>query len=136
MMSKPRFRHGWIIVNGNSQCPDCAEINRLKSELEEVNRKHVVFERVAECDRENMFELREQLFLARTEIEALTDCLNGSRKTTYTAEMYDKAVQQARQEAARECVEIVKSLKATSELMEIKYRIMLKFGLEKINHGN
>jgi hypothetical protein len=38
--------------------------------------------------------------------------------------------QQARQEAARECLEIIRSMKSCSELMEIKYRIMLKFGLE------
>lgn len=49
------------------------------------------------------------------EVEALTDCLNGSRKATYTAEMYDKGVAEARREGWEQG-------KAEAKMLSFSYR--------------
>ena len=74
-------------------CPYC-EIERLKVLIRE--QAHTIERMVSEAYETP--ELLSQLAEARAEVKALTDCLNGSRKATYTAEMYDKGVAEARRE--------------------------------------
>jgi hypothetical protein len=54
---------------------------------------------------------QKRIFGSDDEIDALTDCLNGSSKATYTAKMYDKGIEAAHQagiaEAVKGCVEII-----------------------------
>jgi len=95
-----------------------AEIDRLKGELEDTikyckpygGNPRVCTGMQAHKDLERQLDASQALLAdARAEVEALTDCLNGSRKATYTADMYDKGVAQARQEAAREIIQYIEA---------------------------
>lgn len=96
-----------------------SEIYQLKAELEFYQKQEMKAHK--DCD-----DLERQLAEARAEGAEFKATIQPGCCGIATC----PGVAEARQEAARECLEIVKSLKVTSELIEIKYRIMLKFGLE------
>lgn len=90
---------------GGWMCPNCAdqhraEISRLKAELEDNNaHRHEL--------QEANKSLRSQLTEARAENEALKRVVSSTERW----ENLDDQLQQARQEAARECAEIADQYK-------------------------
>ena len=116
------------------QAAVCTYLNRiscLERQLAEA-RAEVQFYKEAQAYAENQYLLaiqetnllRGNIKEANSQIEALTDCLNGSRKATYTAEMYDKGVaearkdgwEQAKMEAADQCSNLIAHTLAESDM--------------------
>ena len=71
---------------------------------------------------EDITGLKCQLAVAKLEIAALTDCLNGSSKATYTAEMFDKQLIEAGQKIVEDCVSVLLSMQRLGEISYITSR--------------
>ena len=102
------------------------EVERLKESVE----SWIKTAAENQLKRNEFADIADQLVASQQEVEALTECLNGSSKAVYTAEVFDAQMEKVRKQTARECYEMVCTDEYIFGARNLAKAIAAKFGLE------